>query len=844
MFLLAGCQASSLDLGVILPRDGEAFLERVECYRLTATRGSDTFEDVGPDVYSLRLRGMPSGRYEVTLEGVEHPIAPAECTGGDVRARAVTRDAWVDPDRSEPVPLVLLPYDRPVALDVPAWVEDWFEGRVDLVGVSAVDADGTPLVVFAGGQIDGRPSAEVLLYEPRRARFSALPDLACARAGAAAVAVGAPGEDEQILFAGGRGACTVLPAPDTPAYEAQETSELFDLNAMTTIVAPLPVPAETPRMLRDTASAEGRGAWLLAQSDEEQKAIDVFWSGTTWSRDPRPDALLPFSGGAFTPIHPDGSPPYLTAGGRADGRLLETLSLFEPLPDQPQLDGCSIATTTAPVAGDHVAAAPSGNREVLFAGNAADGGTRWFRQELEDDPCGARPGYASGPLAVRRETPRATGLGDGRVLLSGGDAEGSLETYLPERGGTLYLGAAGGRRERHAAVVLEDGSVVIAGGGPRTVHALLPRPDAPGFLEWDHNADLDPELDVIVVVSSHEDARDVRAMLATGGFFDLESGFRPGGAGPAGLAEATPPLLQVEFEPDKEIQIVVTTGDLRCSPDVREPDARGDGGSAESCPDPERQDSTARNLTCTLDSIDQEEPCVAQELLGALAQLLANEDQFEPHSDRPLLVLIAAPRDDCSSTSGALFASEQGTLLERCADAEDLIDPTAVARALEQHRDPQLVSVMTFGGPDVVGDPDEACPGIRPTPRLAALSRAMGERGRHIDLCQAGPRRGGARTPTALEAWSEIVEGRIGREVCLPHMPSTTEYSCLVSYEREIAPDVRESVRLPPGEDGWLVEPVEQDPDVPPDAQCSTAILSVSQRLELPIGVPVSYACQ
>jgi hypothetical protein len=835
MFLLAGCQASSLDLGVIFPRDGEIFLANVECYRITATRGGEDFRDVARDLYDLRLEGLPSDRYDLTLEAVERPVDPTTCTGGDVRARAATKSARIDPDRSDRVPLLLLPHDQPVTLDVPAWVEDWFDGRTDLVAATAVDGAGVPRVLFAGGRTaDRAPSAGVLLYEPREARFSAMPDLVCARAGAAAVAVGTAGEDERILIAGGDGDCTAAPGPDLAPYTAVATAELLDPRDGSATLTELPAPAPHPRLLRDPR--DPAGAWLVAEL--EDLAIDLHWNGDDWKQNRAPDPLLPRSGGAFTSIFPSGEAPLLAVGGRTRGALLERVLLFEPDYEERRLGSCAIETATVPISGDYVVAAPTANGEVLFAGSAADGGTRWYRQTFLQGShgCDALAEYETGTLDAARGDPLATPLDDGSVLLSGGDPIGTLELYLPHQGGTLPLGPTDGPRSHHTAVVLEDRSVLLAGGGPRTVEALLPRPGNPGKLGWDHYADDTPELDVIVVVSSHDEARDVRRLLSEGGFFDPESGFQLGAAAPSGLAAATRPLVaEFELTNDAEVRIVVATGDMRC-----EGGRQGNGGVPRHCSDPNREDTQAEQLTCVLDGIDESEACVAQELLRALEETaVSGELEQGAGEGRPLLVLIAAPRDDCSSATDELFAAQDGTLVERCAIAPDLLDPGEVAELLRAWRggDPSLISVMTFGGPDVdvVGDPPEACPGIRPTPRLAALSRAMDARGRHVDLCAAGPRTAPEQSsPTALQWWSDLVENRIGRRVCLPHLPATPA-SCVVTYKEEGEPAI---VRLLAGEEGWQIE------RVPPDTNCSTAILSVSQRLELPIGVPVNYACQ
>jgi hypothetical protein len=82
---------------------------------------------------------------------------------------------------------------------------------------------------------------------------------------------------------------------------------------------------------------------------------------------------------------------------------------------------------------------------------------------------------ATGPMIKPRFLHTATLLLDGRVLIAGGDssyatttnAESSAELYDPVTGTFVTTGSMSTPRNGHAATLLPNGKVLIAGGGPR-----------------------------------------------------------------------------------------------------------------------------------------------------------------------------------------------------------------------------------------------------------------------------------------------------------------------------------------------------------------------------------------
>jgi len=78
----------------------------------------------------------------------------------------------------------------------------------------------------------------------------------------------------------------------------------------------------------------------------------------------------------------------------------------------------------------------------------------------------------NGSLNIERSGHTATDLGDGKVLLVGGDNIGTAEIYDTAHGTAYFTGSLSAARSRHTATKLPDGRVLIAGGSSSDGDAL------------------------------------------------------------------------------------------------------------------------------------------------------------------------------------------------------------------------------------------------------------------------------------------------------------------------------------------------------------------------------------
>ena len=121
----------------------------------------------------------------------------------------------------------------------------------------------------------------------------------------------------------------------------------------------------------------------------------------------------------------------------------------------------------SPSRGYHTATLLGDGRVLIVGGQTVTpGSVSYFSSaELYDSATGTFS--STGSMAEGRESDSATLLGDGRVLIVGGQNDqvlASAELYDPRTGKFSPTGSMGAPRENHTATLLADGRVLIAGG--------------------------------------------------------------------------------------------------------------------------------------------------------------------------------------------------------------------------------------------------------------------------------------------------------------------------------------------------------------------------------------------
>lgn len=167
---------------------------------------------------------------------------------------------------------------------------------------------------------------------------------------------------------------------------------------------------------------------------------------------------------------PDGR--VMVAGGRNGSSALSSVEVYDPEAVDP-LAGCTGTWTPTgslrEVRYDHTATTLVNGKVLVASGHGALVLTQRLSETAEVYDPATGTWSLTGSLDTPRENHTATLLGDGSVVVAGGDgiygnAVPSAERYDPATGNWSRTGSLGIPREAHTATLLGDGSVLVAGG--------------------------------------------------------------------------------------------------------------------------------------------------------------------------------------------------------------------------------------------------------------------------------------------------------------------------------------------------------------------------------------------
>jgi hypothetical protein len=318
----------------------------------------------------------------------------------------------------------------------------------------------TPLaggrVLVAGGYFDALPITLADLYDPQTGTFSATGAMATARGFGTATRL----SDGRVLFAGGD------PGKWNFAGSLIASAELYD--PATGTFSPTGLMTTARNLHTATLLLDGR-VLITGGSDTFGHAV-----ATAELYDPATGRFSPTGSTAAArgfqtaSLLLDGR--VLIVGGNDQGwgaGFLASAEIYNPRTGK--------FTATGPMTTErasHTATVLPDGR-VLIAGGASSNGPESLASAEIYNPKTGKFFPTRGPMAAARTFHAATLLADGRVLVTGGTADGwvysgpfqaSAEIYDPQTGTFSPTGPMTDERVSQTATLLPDGHVLIAGG--------------------------------------------------------------------------------------------------------------------------------------------------------------------------------------------------------------------------------------------------------------------------------------------------------------------------------------------------------------------------------------------
>jgi hypothetical protein len=148
----------------------------------------------------------------------------------------------------------------------------------------------------------------------------------------------------------------------------------------------------------------------------------------------------------------------LIVGGHDSSNQLVSAELYDPAA------GTFMATGSMTATGQANTATLLQNGKVLIAGGTPDGNGNTVLAGAELYDPGAGRFTATGSMTVARWSHAAALLPNGKVLIAGGYGTPSAELYDPATGRFTVTGSMTVTRQFHTATLLQNGKVLIAGG--------------------------------------------------------------------------------------------------------------------------------------------------------------------------------------------------------------------------------------------------------------------------------------------------------------------------------------------------------------------------------------------